>query len=538
MRPPGAGAGRIRRVNYGNKARATTAEAPQLRRWSNKAAERLLSHLCERAKIMAVAGVGTPDRRSHVGHAEERSAGAGSQLCVRRARPPLMATNHSSLPHDPQPSAKRQTRRVSPLSRRTIAFRSRPDRHSAESAPPSQTVLTRSGDIDKDSVVDRIFASMSNVDGLSESEKIAKVRQFLEAVYQSASSETEDAARKAIIGLVEGDLTPRDFFNDLQGRTRFPLKPLVVQFLNGAVPVVRQRYQTLQQREKLFDTLFATVNFDGGDKQTKLASSMTFDQDSFSRKRHIPQQAATADGPKRLQLGSTAPTLQEVRPAQELNLLTTPGQSSKSNSSSTFSGLAGIPSLEGAPWSWYAEEWRNIENLFATVASSVERLRYSMMLFQQRVRLGHMWSEHLRQSREPTQNVEEMQRKADIAVQQVKKVAVQELQNAVAMAEQKALAMVAAERVHMERQFQEAQKQEDCVQNCWNCGRRAGQACSGCSVARYCGSFCQHRDWTKHKSTCQQTSSPPPTQNIDKVESFVKAEQPSPPNPSSSPKSV
>uniref|UniRef100_A0A914WR87 Uncharacterized protein n=1 Tax=Plectus sambesii TaxID=2011161 RepID=A0A914WR87_9BILA len=71
MRPPGAGAGRIRRVNYGNKARATTAEAPQLRRWSNKAAERLLSHLCERAKIMAVAGVGTPDRRSHVGHVEE-----------------------------------------------------------------------------------------------------------------------------------------------------------------------------------------------------------------------------------------------------------------------------------------------------------------------------------------------------------------------------------------------------------------------------------------------------------------------------------
>ncbi len=58
-----------------------------------------------------------------------------------------------------------------------------------------------------------------------------------------------------------------------------------------------------------------------------------------------------------------------------------------------------------------------------------------------------------------------------MAVQQVKKVAVQELQNAVAMAEQKALAMVAAERLHMERTFQEAQKQEDCVQVC-HTGRR------------------------------------------------------------------
>ena len=85
----------------------------------------------------------------------------------------------------------------------------------------------------------------------------------------------------------EGDLSPRDFFNDLQGRTRFPLKPLVVPFLNGALPVVRQRYHTTQQREQLFDDLFSSVNLNGSDKHTKLASSTTIDQDYFSRKRHI-----------------------------------------------------------------------------------------------------------------------------------------------------------------------------------------------------------------------------------------------------------
>lgn len=33
---------------------------------------------------------------------------------------------------------------------------------------------------------------------------------------------------------------------------------------------------------------------------------------------------------------------------------------------------------------------------------------------------------------------------------------------------------------------------------CWNCGRKANETCSGCNLARYCGSFCQHKDWEQH----------------------------------------
>lgn len=40
------------------------------------------------------------------------------------------------------------------------------------------------------------------------------------------------------------------------------------------------------------------------------------------------------------------------------------------------------------------------------------------------------------------------------------------------------------------------------MQNCWNCGRRAQETCSGCNVARYCGSFCQHKDWENHHKVC------------------------------------
>ncbi|XP_036147090.1 protein CBFA2T3 [Monomorium pharaonis] len=38
---------------------------------------------------------------------------------------------------------------------------------------------------------------------------------------------------------------------------------------------------------------------------------------------------------------------------------------------------------------------------------------------------------------------------------------------------------------------------------CWNCGRPALETCGGCGIARYCGSFCQHRDWEAgHHTTC------------------------------------
>lgn len=54
--------------------------------------------------------------------------------------------------------------------------------------------------------------------------------------------------------------------------------------------------------------------------------------------------------------------------------------------------------------------------------------------------------------------------------------------------------------------------------NCWNCGRKANETCSGCNSARYCGSFCQHKDWDTHQKDCgklkslrEQQNKPPRT---------------------------
>uniref|UniRef100_S4RZ09 MYND-type domain-containing protein n=1 Tax=Petromyzon marinus TaxID=7757 RepID=S4RZ09_PETMA len=109
---------------------------------------------------------------------------------------------------------------------------------------------------------------------------------------------------------------------------------------------------------------------------------------------------------------------------------------------------------------------------------------------------------------------DEIWRKAEDAVNEVKRQAVAELQKAVAEAERKAHELIASERGKMERALLDAKRQaaedaatlikEDSSESCWNCGRKASETCSGCNTARYCGSFCQHKDWERHHHVCGQ----------------------------------
>ncbi|KAM6979855.1 protein CBFA2T2 [Aplochiton taeniatus] len=109
---------------------------------------------------------------------------------------------------------------------------------------------------------------------------------------------------------------------------------------------------------------------------------------------------------------------------------------------------------------------------------------------------------------------DEIWRKAEEAVNEVKRQAMDEVQKAVAEAEQKAFEMIASERAKMEKTLADAKRkatedailvineQEDSSECCWNCGRKASETCSGCNAARYCGSFCQHKDWERHHLIC------------------------------------
>lgn len=66
------------------------------------------------------------------------------------------------------------------------------------------------------------------------------------------------------------------------------------------------------------------------------------------------------------------------------------------------------------------------------------------------------------------------------------------------------------------------------LQSCWNCGRKASETCSGCNIARYCGSFCQHKDWENHHLVCgksRSSASTGPELRPDSQKSVLKSPQ-------------
>uniref|UniRef100_A0A3P9QGQ9 CBFA2/RUNX1 partner transcriptional co-repressor 3 n=1 Tax=Poecilia reticulata TaxID=8081 RepID=A0A3P9QGQ9_POERE len=184
----------------------------------------------------------------------------------------------------------------------------------------------------------------------------------------------------------------------------------------------------------------------------------------------------------------------------------------------------------------WAEEWKHLDNLLNCIMDMVEKTRRSLTVLRRcqeadREEMNH-WIrrysdvEEMKKGGSNGQDFlhrppsgylpEEIWRKAEEAVNEVKRQAMSELQKAVSDAERKAHEMISAERSKMERALAEAKRQasedaltvinqqEDSSESCWNCGRKASETCSGCNTARYCGSFCQHKDWEKHHHVCGQ----------------------------------
>ncbi|XP_011488381.1 protein CBFA2T3 isoform X8 [Oryzias latipes] len=203
----------------------------------------------------------------------------------------------------------------------------------------------------------------------------------------------------------------------------------------------------------------------------------------------------------------------------------------------------------------WAEEWKHLDNLLNCIMDMVEKTRRSLTVLRRcqeadREEMNHWirrYSDVEEMKKESHRDFlhrppsgylpEEIWRKAgttsiplspalkhlhtkqEEAVNEVKRQAMSELQKAVSDAERKAHEMISAERSKMERALAEAKRQasEDALtvinqqedsseshQSCWNCGRKASETCSGCNTARYCGSFCQHKDWEKHHHVCGQ----------------------------------
>ncbi|XP_072237880.1 protein CBFA2T2 isoform X1 [Leuresthes tenuis] len=199
----------------------------------------------------------------------------------------------------------------------------------------------------------------------------------------------------------------------------------------------------------------------------------------------------------------------------------------------------------------WADEWRHLDHVLNCIVDMVEKTRRSVSVLRRcqesdREELNY-WRRRTSEQEDPRKGgsvstpfskthsphsaesdsqrdfiprpgsayvTDEIWRKAEEAVNEVKRQAMDEVQKAVAEAEQKAFEMIAAERAKMEKTVADAKRkaqedaimvineQEDSSECCWNCGRKASETCSGCNAARYCGSFCQHKDWERHHLIC------------------------------------
>ncbi|XP_018410849.1 PREDICTED: protein CBFA2T2 isoform X4 [Nanorana parkeri] len=179
----------------------------------------------------------------------------------------------------------------------------------------------------------------------------------------------------------------------------------------------------------------------------------------------------------------------------------------------------------------WAEEWKHLDHALNCIMEMVEKTRRSMSVLRRcqevdREELNY-WKRRYNESSELRKGSEHSSRQHspsstesganEEAVNEVKRQAVSEVQKAVSEAEQKAFEMIASERARMEQTIADTKRratedaflvvneQEESTETCWNCGRKASETCSGCNIARYCGSFCQHKDWEKHHRICGQT---------------------------------
>ncbi|KAI9561541.1 Protein CBFA2T1 [Daphnia sinensis] len=192
------------------------------------------------------------------------------------------------------------------------------------------------------------------------------------------------------------------------------------------------------------------------------------------------------------------------------------------------------------------EEWANIHTMLNCILSMVEKTRRALGILQHRAsndnqqqqkrrdstslhhqqqvtyeasELRRQAGELIAQTLKATEDrVNQVKRKAEEAVHDVRRAAMIELQRA-----------LSAERLRAERLAAEARRQgaEEALsalgqhammssshhqtspankELCWNCGRRANETCSGCNMARYCSTFCQHKHWEVHHKICGRVS--------------------------------
>ncbi|CAG4983133.1 unnamed protein product [Parnassius apollo] len=433
-------------------------------------------------------------------------------------------------------------------------------------------------------------------DGSKTAPALQRLRRFLSALQQFApegSADTGERVRQLIFNLVAGTMSIEEFQAGVQECTNYPLRASVPGFLRALLPLAqrdlharaRRAKQTPLQYIRSHEHLVLESSGEGNeifaqhhpmDPMKRRASDPFYDasqsngshEDCPPQAKRTPSSLLLNPSPFLCPLPSNASLFDYGHPYPtyhsgqgEPGLERRDGGISVRDVSSMNASLSeprGVGSLKSD------DEWRNINTMLNCILSMVEKTKRALAILQQRG-VETIESNEIKRAaneimatavRQTEERVAEVRRRAEDAVNQhltldqnlaicpnmelggisttlwvqVKRQALAELQRALGAAEGRLEPGARAERRHSPPRSPGAP--QNC---CWNCGRKAQETCSGCNAARYCGAFCQHKDWENHHQVCSGReqkptallrTSPPTTQTTTLTKTLPRATTP------------
>jgi len=326
-----------------------------------------------------------------------------------------------------------------------------------------------------------------------DTEKIKKFLMTLISFSEGISVSAGAGVKRNVISLLAGNTSVPEFLRQLQLITTFPVRPFVLPFLQSNVPKLRDELQRQAHAAGCSVTTLMANNESLLETVPSPASSVSFSPKANEIFHCEAASSAKLPGLKRKMVGGDteairakisctsssssmiSPPLFKPRP----NLAMVPGYPHEA------AGAANHVNHEAA--ANQEDEWKNIKVMLNCISGMVEKTQRAISILQQR-------QAEAANVRSAEELVADIQTKASLAIMEVKQAALEEIKQA-----------------KQETPVQTKSKEEAC----WNCGRLATETCSGCGVARYCGPFCQHKDWDDHSRVCRQDSVGSPDSNKD-----------------------
>jgi len=369
--------------------------------------------------------------------------------------------------------------------------------------------------------------------------QLSKLKRFLTTLQQFGSDispEIGERVRGLIVNLINSGISVEEFHQQLQDATNFPLRPFVIPFLKTNLPLLQQELLSCTHLSKRSPPPHSYTGSPPESERERERIKKEAEEVLFERvgeKRKMDHESRSKENGHHLDsFGLPSPNKKKH--------FTSPGYERNEERNPMVDQL-----LEN--YKQDTEDWRNIETILQCIVTFVDNAKRSVAAIQERCirdreemaswaraitadaeneikrRANELVTKALKQTDD---RVNEVKKRAEEAVSDVKRQAVVELKKAVNAAEEKANDALSLANQRMDQAVQEARRkateetssiinlQDASKENCWNCGRKANETCSGCNHARYCGSFCQHKDWDTHQKDCPKLKPQPSSQPL------------------------